>query len=150
MTFYQNIWQFFPEKFITWWNSGRCPEISYLNVLKNLEMWPFNWFALKNAIQKKLPVSKEFISAFTEVLHWSLSLLAGIHSTISDPIYFTYILTLSSQLLLLSLGSLRVFQIKFRVYFDKPIFQVFRIYAWKNSTTAEMILMKFGTKDIYV
>jgi hypothetical protein len=110
-------------------------------------MWPFNWFALKNALQKKLPVSKEFISVFTEALH---SLPARIHSTTSDPIYFTYILTLSSQLRLLPLGSLRVFQIKFRVNFDKTIFQDFRVYAWENSATAEMILMNFGTKDIYI
>jgi hypothetical protein len=113
-------------------------------------MWPFNWFAPKNHLQEKLTISKEFISVFTEALHWSLSLPARIHSTTSYPIYFTYILTFSSQLRLLPLGSLSVFQIKFRVHFDKPVFQDFRICIWNNSKTAEIIVMKFDTEDIYV
>jgi len=73
---------------------------------------------MKNALQKKLPITKEFISALSETFHWSFSLPAGIHSTTSDPIYFTQILTFSSLLHLLPLGSLRVFEIKFRVHFD--------------------------------
>jgi hypothetical protein len=96
---------------------------------KKLRNMTFNWFVLRNALQKKLPISR---SSFLYSLKPSTGPSPYPQESIPQPpiqftLYTFYLL--SSQLRLLPLGSLRDWQTKFQVNFDKSIFQVFRIYA---------------------